>query len=209
MDEILYRYSKRLIDLTVAFVLLVLLAPLLLLVALIVKVKIGTPVLFFQVRPGIGGRLFQIRKFRTMTNETDSFGDLLPDEERLPTIGKWLRASSLDELPSLVNVLIGDLSLVGPRPLIPEYLPLYNEQQQRRHDVLPGITGWAQINGRNALSWEEKFELDVWYVDNHSFLLDLKIILFTVIKVLRKEGIASEGHATMPPFKGTQESTLG
>lgn len=201
-DKIIYRISKRLLDLLVSLFLLILLFPLLLIVALVVRVKIGSPVLFEQVRPGFHGKLFKIKKFRTMSSEKNCDGELLPDEQRLPTLGKWLRASSIDELPSLFNVLKGDLTLVGPRPLIPQYLPLYSEQQARRHDVAPGITGWAQINGRNALSWEERFRLDVWYVDNQSFMLDMKIIARTGIKVIRQDGITKEGHATMPPFEG-------
>jgi len=203
-----YRIAKRILDITASVFALLLLAPVLLVVALIVRVKIGTPILFSQERPGLHGKIFKIKKFRTMTNETDSHGVLLPDEQRLPRIGKWLRASSLDELPSLINVIAGDLTLVGPRPLIPEYLPLYSTEQARRHDVVPGLTGWAQVNGRNALSWENKFRYDVWYVDNQSLLLDLKIILLTVFKVLKKDGISSEGHVTMPPFRGSQAETL-
>jgi len=203
-----YRITKRTIDIVTSVLALLLLAPIMLLVALLVRAKIGAPILFSQERPGLHGKIFKIKKFRTMTNETDSNGVLLPDEQRLPRIGRWLRASSLDELPSLINVITGDLTLVGPRPLIPEYLPLYSAEQARRHDVVPGVTGWAQVNGRNALSWENKFKYDVWYVDNQSLLLDLKIIFLTFFKVLKKDGISSEGHVTMPPFRGSEAEKL-
>jgi lipopolysaccharide/colanic/teichoic acid biosynthesis glycosyltransferase len=166
--------------------------------------QLGTPILFRQVRPGRNGRLFKLAKFRTMTDERDASGGLLPDASRLTPFGRWLRATSLDELPSLWNVLKGDMSLVGPRPLLVEYLPLYSSEQARRHEVRPGITGWAQVNGRNALTWEQKFELDVWYVDHRSFWLDLRILLMTVRKVFVREGISAKGEATMPRFTGTR-----
>ena len=196
---------KRVLDIAVSLVGLILLSPLLLVLALLVGVMIGNPVLFTQVRPGLGGRLFRIFKFRTMTNKRDERGELLPDEQRLTRLGRFLRASSLDELPELFNVLKGDMSFVGPRPLLIEYLDRYSPEQARRHEVRPGITGWAQVNGRNALSWEEKFALDVWYVDHQSFLLDLKILWKTLVSVVRREGISSEGHATMPVFMGSKK----
>ena len=171
-------------------------------VALLVRWKIGRPVLFRQQRPGLNGALFEILKFRTMTDQRDADGGLLPDAERLTTFGAWLRATSLDELPEFINVLRGDMSLVGPRPLLVEYLPLYSPGQARRHEVRPGITGWAQVKGRNQLSWNEKFELDVWYVDNRSFILDVRIILLTIVKVLKREGISHPGESTMPKFTG-------
>ncbi len=194
---------KRCFDFLAALFAGALLAPLLLVLALLVRVWLGSPVLFRQVRPGRGGRIFKMWKFRTMTDARDAEGRLLPDSVRLTPFGRWLRATSLDELPELWNVLRGDMSLVGPRPLLVEYLPLYSPEQARRHEVRPGITGWAQINGRNALSWEEKFRLDVWYVDHRSFLLDLRILVRTVAKVFVREGIAAAGEATMPRFTGT------
>jgi lipopolysaccharide/colanic/teichoic acid biosynthesis glycosyltransferase len=194
---------KRLFDLLGALLALYLLAfPLLVLVWLIHR-KLGNPVLFRQVRPGFHGRPFNMVKFRTMTDARDASGALLPDAQRLTPFGRILRSSSLDELPELLNVLKGDMSLVGPRPLLMEYLPLYTPEQARRHEVRPGITGWAQVNGRNALSWEEKFKLDVWYVDNRSFWLDLKILWRTVKKVLLRDGISAQGEATMPRFIGS------
>ncbi|MFD1731408.1 sugar transferase [Deinococcus malanensis] len=183
--------------------LLVLSVPLLVL-ALLVRWKLGSPVLFKQVRPGLGGQPFTMYKFRTMTAERDADGNLLPDSARLTPFGRLLRSTSLDELPELLNVLRGDMSLVGPRPLLMEYLPLYNAQQARRHEVRPGITGWAQVNGRNALSWKEKFEHDVWYVDHVSLLLDVRIILMSLYKVFRREGISAAGEATMPKFTGVE-----
>src|SRR5690554_4746768 len=195
---------KRLIDVLAVSVGLVLLGPVLIIVALLVKRKLGSPVLFRQVRPGKGGKPFQMMKFRTMTDERGADGELLPDEQRLTPFGQFLRSTSLDELPGLISVLKGDMSLVGPRPLLVEYLPLYSAEQARRHDVRPGITGWAQVNGRNALSWDEKFELDVWYVDNQSFWLDIKILFLTVWKVVKRDGIAAEGEVTMSKFTGPQ-----
>lgn len=196
---------KRFIDLIVSFLALLLLSPLLLLLALIIRVNIGSPIFFVQRRAGLNGRIFNIIKFRSMTNASDNDGTLLTDSERLTSLGVFLRASSLDELPELWNVLKGDMSLVGPRPLLLEYLPLYTAEQSRRHDVLPGITGWAQVNGRNAISWEEKFKYDVWYAKNQSIWLDLKIIWKTLKKVFSGEGVSAEGEATMSKFTGNKE----
>ena len=198
------REVKRAFDVIVAATALLLLALPLALLAWRVRVALGTPVLFRQVRPGRHGRLFKLAKFRTMNDERDAAGELLPDASRLTPFGRWLRATSLDELPSLWNVLQGDMSLVGPRPLLVEYLPLYSPEQARRHEVRPGITGWAQVNGRNALTWEQKFGLDVWYVDHRSLWLDLRILLMTVRKVFVREGISAKGEATMPRFTGTR-----
>lgn len=197
------KFGKRLLDLMLASILLVILAPLLVALALLVRLRLGQPVLFRQVRPGLGGRSFTLNKFRTMTDARDEYGDLLPDAERLTPLGKMLRNSSLDELPEIFNVLRGEMSLVGPRPLLMRYLEHYTPRQMRRHEVRPGITGWAQVNGRNALSWEEKFELDIWYVDKLSLALDLQILAVTVLRVLRREGISQEGHVTMPEFRGS------
>ena len=180
------------------------LSPLLSTIAILVQAKLGGPVFFRQIRPGLHGRPFQLIKFRTMRDAFDAQGQPLPDAERLTSFGRWLRATSLDELLEFWNVLKGEMSLVGPRPLLMEYLPLYSTEQARRHEVKPGITGWAQVNGRNALSWEEKFELDVWYVDHQSFWLDIKIIALTIQKVLFREGISAQGEATMPRFTGSQ-----
>ncbi|MEQ8260443.1 MAG: sugar transferase [Alcanivorax sp.] len=193
---------KRLFDFFGALLALLLLCPVLILLAVMVKLKLGGPVIFQQARPGIDGDAFNILKFRSMTDKRDVAGDLLPDEQRLVPFGRFLRSTSLDELPELFNVLKGDMSLVGPRPLLMEYLPRYSDRQARRHEVRPGITGWAQINGRNALSWEEKFELDVWYVDNQSLWLDIKILFKTVLQVLKRDGISHGEEATMPRFKG-------
>ena len=196
---------KRIIDFLLSLTALVALSPLLLLLAIIIRLQLGSPVLFKQLRPGLNASPFEIVKFRTMTDAKDENDNLLPDAERLPTIGRVLRATSLDELPELWNVLKGDMSLVGPRPLLMEYLDLYTAEQSRRHEVRPGITGWAQVNGRNALSWEDKFALDVWYVDNRSLWLDAKILMMTLLKVVKREGVSHEGHATMEPFRGTRE----
>lgn len=197
---------KRLFDILVSSLgLLAFSVPLIFLVGL-VRWKLGGPVFFVQTRPGWRGRPFPLVKFRTMTEERDSDGNLLPDEKRLPAFGRFLRSSSLDELPELWNVLKGEMSLVGPRPLLVEYLPLYSERQARRHEVRPGLTGWAQVNGRNASSWEERLALDVWYVENQNFWLDLKILWRTVRTVLRREGVAAEGHATMPRFRGSGDA---
>lgn len=198
--------SKRLFDLVCIIVSLPLLLPVTGLVAFLVRRNLGTPVFFSQVRPGLHGKPFKMYKFRSMTSECDENGELLPDEKRLPPFGVRLRSSSLDELPELWNVLRGDMSLVGPRPLLMEYLPLYSEEQKRRHEMLPGVTGWSQVNGRNSLSWEEKFRLDNWYVDHHSVLLDFKILLLTVAKVLKRDGITAEGTASMPKFQGSDEA---
>ncbi|MDI7277431.1 MAG: sugar transferase [Anaerolineae bacterium] len=196
---------KRVLDVLMAVVVLTLLAPLMVALAVLVLARIGPPVLFGQRRPGLGGKPFTLRKFRTMTDARDASGNLLPDAERLTPLGRFLRRTSLDELPELFNVLKGDMSLVGPRPLLMEYLDRYTPEQMRRHDVLPGITGWAQVNGRNALTWEDKFALDLWYVDHQSLWLDLKILALTVWKVLRREGISHQGEATMPEFRGSAQ----
>lgn len=195
---------KRLFDSVAAASGLLLLALPLLILALLIRRRLGSPVLFRQVRPGMNGQPFEMVKFRTMTDARGPGGALLPDAERLTAFGRFLRSSSLDELPELWNVLKGDMSLVGPRPLLMEYLPLYSPHQARRHDVRPGLTGWAQINGRNALSWEQKFALDTWYVDNRSFWLDIKIIGRTIVGVLKRSGISAQGEATMPRFTGTE-----
>ncbi len=194
---------KRVFDLVSTLLGLVVVGPLLLVLALLVRVSLGSPVLFRQIRPGLGGRLFELFKFRTMTSQRGADGVLLPDEQRLTMFGRFLRATSLDELPELINVFRGEVSLVGPRPLLVEYLPLYSVEQARRHEVRPGITGWAQVNGRNAISWEEKFKLDVWYVDNRSLWLDLKILFMTMARVFGREGINQEGQATMERFSGS------
>jgi sugar transferase EpsL len=188
-----------------ASILLIVLLPLFLIVTLIIRLCDGKPVFFKQIRPGLEEKPFELMKFRTMKDLSGENGNLLPDEERLTVIGKGLRKLSLDELPQLINVLKGEMSVIGPRPLLMEYLPLYNDAQKKRHRVKPGITGWAQVNGRNALSWEEKFELDAWYVDHWSWALDFKILGLTVIKVLKREGISQEGRATMEKFKGSKE----
>ena len=193
---------KRALDITAAAFALVLLLPVIAVVAWRIRQKLGSPVLFRQARPGLHGRAFEMIKFRSMRDALDATGHPLPDSERMTPFGSFLRSSSLDELPELWNVLKGDMSLVGPRPLLMEYLPLYTAEQYRRHEVRPGVTGWAQINGRNALSWEEKFKLDVWYVDNRSLWLDLKIIFLTVKKVLMRDGINADGEVTMPKFTG-------
>ena len=194
--------GKRLFDVVVAGLILVAASPLLILISALVWRFHGRPILFVQERPGLYTKTFRMYKFRTMTDERDALGRLMPDAERLTHFGLFLRESSLDELPELLNVLKGEMSLVGPRPLLVEYLPLYTREQSRRHGVAPGITGWAQVNGRNAISWEEKFELDVWYVDNWSLTLDIKILWLTFLGVLRRSGIAADQHATMPKFTG-------
>lgn len=195
---------KRAFDILLALALLLCLAPLLVVLILLVRVKLGSPAFFVQPRPGLGGRVFNLIKFRSMTDARDADGNLLPDVERLTRFGRWLRATSLDELPELWNILRGEMSFVGPRPLLVAYLDRYSSEQARRHEVRPGITGWAQVNGRNAITWEERFRLDVWYVDHQSFWLDLKIMLMTLGKVLRREGVSPEGAETMPEFKGDQ-----
>ncbi len=197
--------SKRLFDLSATTLGLVVISPLVLVVAGLVLIFHGRPLIFRQMRPGYRGKPFWIYKFRTMTNRTGPDGNLLPDAERLTRLGRFLRGSSLDEIPELFNVLRGELSLVGPRPLLMQYLERYSPEQMRRHDVLPGITGWAQVHGRNALTWEDKFRLDVWYVDHWSFWLDLKILLLTAWKVIKREGISQPGHATMEEFAGNRK----
>ncbi|MFU2511055.1 sugar transferase [Pseudoalteromonas sp. ASV78] len=194
---------KRLFDFLVVLCAILTLLPVIIIVAVLIHFKLGSPILFTQDRPGLNGKIFKMMKFRTMLDGKDKQGNLLPDNERMTKFGAFLRSTSLDELPGLFNVLKGDMSLVGPRPLLVQYLPLYNKQQARRHNVRPGITGWAQVNGRNAISWEQKFKFDVWYVDNQSFLLDFKILLLTVKKVFVREGISADGHVTIDPFKGS------
>lgn len=193
--------SKKL-NFFLGLLILTIFSPVIVILSILVRIKLGSPIIFKQVRPGLNGCPFQMYKFRTMTDERDANGDLLPDAVRLTSFGRFLRSTSLDELPELWNVLKGEMSLVGPRPLLMEYLPRYTTEQARRHKVSPGITGWAQINGRNAIGWDEKFKLDVWYVDNQSLWLDLKILLLTVKKVFVREGISAEGEATMPKFTG-------
>ena len=195
-----YLRIKQVVDFLVAFAALGFLSPLLVVIFLLVRWRLGTPVFFTQQRPGYAGRPFELFKFRTMTNHRDASGALLPDAERLTPFGSWLRATSLDELPALINILRGEMSFIGPRPLLMQYLSLYSAQQARRLNVKPGFSGWAQINGRNALSWEEKFRLDVWYVDHQSFWLDLRIFFITAWKVIRRDGISAAGEATMAPF---------
>ena len=201
--------GKRLFDLITVTLGLLLLAPVILVLVVVVRGISGPPVFFTQRRPGLHGEPFHLIKFRTMTDARDATGDLRPDSDRLTGLGRFLRATSLDELPELFNVLKGDMSLVGPRPLLMEYLPLYSKAQARRHEVRPGITGWAQVHGRNALSWEDKFALDVWYVDNRSIFLDLKILWMTAWAVVRREGISQEGNATMEPFRGSSTEMRG
>lgn len=196
---------KRFFDVVASLIILLLVFPLFVVLMILVRVFLGKPIFFRQVRPGLFGQPFQMIKFRSMRDILDADGKPLPDNDRMTPLGSFLRASSLDELPGLWNVFRGDMSLVGPRPLLVEYLPLYDERQNRRHEVRPGITGWAQVNGRNSLSWEEKFELDVWYVDNRSFWLDIKILLLTVKKVLLRDGISAEGEVTMPKFTGSKK----
>lgn len=193
---------KRVFDFSIALFLLFLMLPIMLIIALLVRIMIGSPVLFKQERPGIRSKPFYLFKFRTMTEEKDAYGQLLPDDQRLTSLGKFLRKFSLDEIPQLLNVVKGEMSFVGPRPLLMEYLPLYSAEQVRRHEVKPGITGWAQVNGRNAISWGEKFALDVWYVDHRSFWLDLKILWRTLLKVVNAEGINQSGQVTMDRFRG-------
>jgi sugar transferase EpsL len=197
-----YALSKKFLDIILSVLLLVFLSPLLVLTVILVRFSLGSPVLFRQQRPGYRGGPFWLLKFRTMTNARDPSGALLPDAQRLTPFGRWLRDTSIDELPALINILRGEMSFIGPRPLLMQYLPLYSPEQARRHDVKPGFSGWAQINGRNAISWEEKFRLDVWYVDHQSFWLDLRIFLFTIWKVIRRDGISADGEATMPIFTG-------
>lgn len=201
-------YFKRILDLLLAFPAFVIASPVFIVVSVLLSlVNQGTP-FFFQERPGYSGKIFRVIKFKTMNDRKDGSGNLLSDEKRLTVVGKFVRKTSLDEIPQLLNVIKGDMSLVGPRPLLVEYLPLYSQEQARRHEVRPGITGWAQVNGRNALSWEKKFELDVWYVDHLSFALDIKIIFKTIQKVFKSEGISSTTHATMEKFTGNASSSV-
>ena len=195
---------KNLFDKILALFLIILFSPIYIVVSLLIFFKMGSPILFRQKRPGYKEKIFGIYKFRTMTNEKEEFGNLLPDDKRLVGIGKFIRSTSLDELPQLFNVLKGEMSFVGPRPLLIEYLDLYNDKQKRRHDVKPGITGWAQVNGRNAISWEQKFDYDVWYVDNQSFLLDIKILWLTFLKVVKRSDISSSTSSTMEKFTGSK-----
>ncbi len=196
---------KRSFDLAFGLAGYLVLSPLLVIISMLVRMHMRSPVFFVQQRPGISGKPFNLYKFRTMKNDRDSYGRLLTDDQRLTRLGQWLRATSLDELPELINILKGDMSIVGPRPLLMQYLDRYNIEQARRHEVKPGLTGWAQINGRNAISWEEKFKLDVWYVDNQSIWLDLKIIALTIMSVLKREGISHQGEATMHEFMGNSK----
>lgn len=202
----MYRAAKRVLDVTLAAIGLLFLSPLLAIVAVAVRLNLGSPILFRQVRPGYQGRLFTLIKFRTMRDTRDPQEKHLPDADRLTTLGSWLRRVSLDEFPELWNVLRGDMSLVGPRPLLTQYLNRYTPEQARRHEVKPGITGWAQINGRNGLTWDRKFQLDLWYVDHHSLALDGRILVRTLWKVLARQGVSQEGHATMQEFRGTANS---
>ena len=202
------RFIKRPMDFILAFMATIFLSPVLIIVAVLVRIKLGSPVLFKQKRPGLNEKIFTLYKFRTMTDERDENGELLPDSVRLTKFGRLLRSTSLDELPELFNILKGDMSIVGPRPLLVQYLPLYNEHQKRRHDVRPGLSGHAQVNGRNAINWEDKFYLDVEYVDNLSFFIDCKIIFITLKKVLAKEGISSESSVTMEPFIGSKKESV-
>lgn len=197
---------KRFFDIFLSLLILSTLSPLILILMLLIRIYLGSPIFFTQDRPGLHGKIFKMYKFRSMTDDRDLDGNLLPDKDRLAEFGIFLRSTSLDELPGLLSVLKGDMSLVGPRPLLVQYLPLYNQRQAKRHEVKPGITGWAQVNGRNALSWEQKFELDVWYVENRTFLLDLKILLLTIKKVFVREGISAAGDVTMPVFKGNLDN---
>jgi lipopolysaccharide/colanic/teichoic acid biosynthesis glycosyltransferase len=203
MGGTIQHFIKRILDIIAGIVGLAILSPVLVILVILVRVKLGSPVLFRQQRPGFGGRPFWLFKFRTMIDRRDTAGNLLPDDERLPAFGRFLRSTSLDELPELLNVLKGDMSIVGPRPLMMKYLGRYTPEQARRHEAKPGITGWAQINGRNAISWEDRFKLDVWYVDNWSLWLDLKIMLKTIVAVFKREGITQQGRATRDEFMGT------
>lgn len=202
------KFIKRGLDLLLSGCALLVLWPVLLVLVLLVRSKLGSPAIFCQERPGKGGKVFRLYKLRTMTDERDENGELLPDEVRLTPFGRTLRSLSLDELPELWNIFRGDMSLVGPRPLLVKYLPLYNAEQARRHEVMPGLTGWAQVNGRNLVTWEDKFAMDVWYVDHISFILDLKILWLTVKAVLRREGISGQSSATMDEFRGSEERVI-
>ena len=201
------KYIKRLLDIVLSGCALIVLSPLLVVTAILVRVKLGSPVIFCQERPGKDEKIFKLHKFRSMTDETDDKGELLPDEMRLTRFGRFLRSTSLDELPELWDILIGNMSIIGPRPLLVKYLPLYNDEQRRRHEVRPGLTGWAQVHGRNLTSWEERFAYDTYYVDHLSFALDVKIVFMTVHCVFAREGISAEGSATMEAFTGTEAVT--
>lgn len=201
----MYKYVKRFFDIVSSLLAIIVLSPLLLIVSILVRIKLGSPVLFKQERPGKNEKIFTLMKFRTMTDERDENGELLPDEVRLTKFGKFLRSTSIDELPELFNILKGDMSVIGPRPLLVQYLPRYNVHQHRRHEVRPGLSGWAQVNGRNAISWQEKFNLDVEYVDNYSLFMDIKILFMTVINVFKRDGISSETSATMEEFMGNDD----
>ncbi len=199
----MYKYIKRLLDLLLSLLAFIVLSPIMFIVAILVKIKLGSPVLFKQERPGLNGKIYTMYKFRTMKDAYDKDGNPLPDEVRMTSFGKTLRATSLDELPELINIIKGDMSIVGPRPLLVKYLPLYNEHQKHRHDVRPGFTGWAQVNGRNSISWEEKFDLDVYYVNHYNLLMDIKIILKTIIVVVKHDDVSSETSVTMEEFRGS------
>lgn len=209
LQGIYRRYFKRPMDFILSLIAIIVLSPVLLVVAILVRTKLGSPVIFSQKRPGLNEKIFTLYKFRTMTDEKDKFGELLPDSVRLTKFGKFLRSTSLDELPELFNIIKGDMSIVGPRPLLIQYLPLYDEHQKHRHDVRPGLSGLAQVSGRNAISWEDKFCLDVEYVENVTFLLDWKIIFLTLKKVIVREGISSDTAVTMEPFKGSTKESVG
>lgn len=203
-NSVYTRYIKRFLDILISLVAIIVLSPVLIIVAILVRIKLGSPILFRQQRPGMNGKVFDMMKFRSMTDETDAEGDLLPDDVRLTTFGKKLRATSLDELPELFNILKGDMSLIGPRPLLVKYLPLYNDEQRKRHLVRPGLTGFAQVNGRNAQTWKQRFAYDVEYVEKVSFVFDIAVLFRTVITVLRREGVSEEGMATKEPFEGNK-----
>lgn len=203
------KYLKRPMDILFSLIAIFLLSPIFIIVATLVRLKLGSPVFFKQQRPGLNGKIFTMYKFRSMTEERDEAGNLLPDSVRLTRFGKFLRSTSLDELPELINIIKGEMSIVGPRPLLIQYLPLYNDHQRRRHEVMPGLTGLAQVKGRNAISWEEKFDLDVQYVDHVTFLGDLKIILLTIMKVIHRDGISSISSVTMEPFQGSKKESIG
>ena len=200
----MYRYIKRFFDIFSSLIAIIILSPVLIITAILVRTKLGSPVLFKQERPGKDEKIFTLMKFRTMTDERDENGELLPDEVRLTKFGKFLRSTSIDELPELFNILKGDMSVIGPRPLLVRYLPRYNEHQHRRHEVRPGLSGWAQVNGRNTVSWEDKFNMDVEYVENYSMFMDIKILFMTIVNVLKHDGISSETSATMEEFMGLE-----
>lgn len=204
----MYKYIKRFFDIISSLLAIIILSPVLAVTAVLVRIKLGSPVLFKQERPGKDEKIFTLYKFRTMTDEKDENGELLPDEVRLTKFGQFLRSTSLDELPELFNILKGDMSVIGPRPLLVRYLPRYNAHQKRRHEVRPGLSGWAQVNGRNTISWEDKFNMDVEYVDNYSLLMDIKILLMTVVNVLKHDGISSETSVTMEEFMGNEEKEM-